>query len=67
MLLPGTVIPSMSGSCPAATRMPTPVRNPISTVRGQEIRQEPEPGQPGQQQQTSREQGREPGQPDVLR
>ena len=34
---------------------------------GQEIRQEPEPGQPGQQQQPASEQGREPGQPDVLR
>ena len=32
---------------------------------GQEIRQEPEPGQPGQQQQPAGEQGREPGQPDV--
>ena len=34
---------------------------------GQEIRQEPEPGQPGQQQQPAREQGRQSGQPDVLR
>ena len=34
---------------------------------GQEIRQEPEPGQPGHQQQPAREQRRQPGQPDVLR
>ncbi len=33
---------------------------------GQEIRQESEPGQPGQQQQPAREQGHESGQPDVL-
>ena len=32
---------------------------------GEEIRQEPEPGQPGQQQQRAGEQGCEPGQPDV--
>ena len=31
----------------------------------QEIRQEPEPGQPGQQQHPAGQQGREPGQPDV--
>ena len=31
--LPAAVTPSMSGSCPAATWMPTPVRNPTSTVR----------------------------------
>ena len=34
---------------------------------GQEVRQEPEPGHPGQQQQPAGEQGRETGQPDVLR
>ena len=34
---------------------------------GQEVRQEPEPGQPGQQQQAAGEQGGKPGQPDVLR
>ena len=34
---------------------------------GQEIRQEPEPGQPGQQHQPASEQRRKPGQPDVLR
>jgi hypothetical protein len=33
---------------------------------GQEVRQEPEPGQPGQQQQSASEQGRQPGQPDVV-
>jgi len=59
--------PEQQGSCPAATWIPTLVRNPIRTVPGQEIRQEPEPGQPGQQQQPAREQGHEPGQPDVLR
>ena len=34
---------------------------------GQEVRQEPEPGQPGEQQQPTGEQGREPGQLDVSR
>ncbi len=34
---------------------------------GQEVRQEPEPGQPRQQQQPAGEQGCEPRQPDVLR
>ena len=34
---PAAVTPSMSGSCPAATWMPTPVRNPISTVRDRKL------------------------------
>jgi len=34
---------------------------------GQEVRQEPDPSQPGQQQEAASEQGRKPGQPDVLR
>ena len=62
-----TVIPSMSGSCLAATWMPMPARNPTRTVRDRKFARKPEPGQPGQQQQDAREQGREPGQPDVLR
>jgi hypothetical protein len=32
---------------------------------GQEIRHEPEPGQPGEQEQPADQQGRHPGQPDV--
>ena len=31
------VTPSMSGNCPAATWMPTPVRNPTSTVRDRKL------------------------------
>jgi hypothetical protein len=31
--LPAAFTPSMPGSCPAATSMPTPVKNPTSTVR----------------------------------
>ncbi len=34
---------------------------------GKEIRQKPEPGQPGEEQQPAREQGREPGEPHVSR
>ena len=34
---PAAVTPSMSGSCPAATWMPTPVRNPTSTVRDKKL------------------------------
>ena len=41
VLLPATVTPSMSGSCPAATRIPTPVRNPISTVRDRKFARNP--------------------------
>ena len=62
---PAAVTPSMSGSCPAATWMPTPVRNPTSTVPGQEVGQEAEPGQPGHEQHRAGQQGRQPGQPDV--
>ena len=35
------VIPSMSGSCPAATWMPTPVRKPSSTVRDRKLDRKP--------------------------
>ena len=35
--LPAAVTPSMSGSCPAATWMPTPVKNPTSTVRDKKL------------------------------
>jgi len=34
---PAAWIPSMSGSCPAATWMPTPVRKPTSTVRERKL------------------------------
>ena len=34
---PAAVTPSMSGSCPAATWMPTPVRKPTSTVRDRKL------------------------------
>ena len=43
-----TEIPSMSGACAIATRMPTPVRKPEQDGTGQEVGQEPEPGQSGQ-------------------
>ena len=39
--LPVAVTPSMSGSCPAATWMPTPVRNPTSTVRDRKLARKP--------------------------
>ena len=39
--LPAAVIPSMSGSCPAATWMPTPARNPTSTVRDRKFARKP--------------------------
>ena len=35
------VTPSMSGSCPAATWIPTPVRNPTSTVRDRKLARKP--------------------------
>ena len=41
MLLPVAVTPSMSGSCPAATWIPTPVRNPIRTVRDRKFARNP--------------------------
>ena len=39
--LPAAVTPSMSGSWPAATWMPTPVRNPTSTVRERKFARKP--------------------------
>ena len=38
---PAAVTPSMSGSCPAATWIPTPVRNPTSTVRERKFARNP--------------------------
>ena len=38
---PAAVTPSMSGSWPAATWMPTPVRNPTSTVRERKFARNP--------------------------
>src|SRR5580698_2747020 len=40
-LVPVTVTPSMSGICLAATWMPTPVRNPSSTVRDRKLARNP--------------------------
>ena len=37
----GAVTPSMSGSCPIATWMPTPVRKPSSTVRDRKLARKP--------------------------
>ena len=34
---PLALTPSMSGNCPAATWMPTPVRKPTSTVRDRKL------------------------------
>ena len=39
--LPAAVTPSMSGSWPAATWIPTPVRNPTSTVRERKFARNP--------------------------
>ena len=41
VFLPVAVTPSMSGSCPAATWIPTPVRNPIRTVRDRKFARNP--------------------------
>ena len=41
VLLPVAVTPSMSGSCPAATWIPTPVRNPTRTVRDRKFAANP--------------------------
>ncbi len=35
--VPAAVTPSMAGSCPAATWMPTPARNPTRTVRERKL------------------------------
>jgi hypothetical protein len=66
VLLPVAVTPEHVGELPGSHLDADAGEEPDQEGAGQEIRQEPEPGQPGQQQQPAREQGREPGQPDVL-
>ena len=65
--VPATVTPSMSGDLPGGHLDADAGEESDQDGTGQEIRQEPEPGQPGQQQQPAGEQGRQPGQPNVLR
>ena len=64
-LLPAAVTPSMSGSWPAATWMPTPVRNPTSTVRDRKFARNPSLASRASSSIAAGEQGREPGQLDV--
>jgi hypothetical protein len=67
VLVPVAVTPEHVWELPGSDLDADAGEEPDQDGAGQEVRQEPEPGQPGQQQQPVREQGRQPGQPDVLR
>ena len=62
---PAAVTPSMSGSCETATWMPTPVRNPTSTVRDKKLARKLSRASRAASSIAGGQQGRQPGQPDV--
>ncbi len=59
-------MPSMPPTWPHATWIPTPVRNPMRTVREQEVGQEAETDESGQDQEHAGHQREEAGEGDVL-